>query len=99
LIHANDNFKPNAIRFSVEPRLLPPVKAARRLHLTLTEFDDKLAVLLDAGFPGACPITGYYDSHAIEAWQDRRSGLAGTVVASAALNADDVVMRRLAANG
>jgi hypothetical protein len=69
------------------------------LHLTLTEFDDKLAVLSDAGFPAPCPITGHYDSHAIEAWQDRRSGLFGAVVASAALNADDVVMRRLAANG
>lgn len=67
---------PNQIRFIVEPRLVPPTKAARRLHLTLAEFNLKREALYRAGFPQACSVTGHYDIKAIDAWLDRRSGVA-----------------------
>ncbi len=60
------------IRFPVDPRDVPPEKAARRLHLTLDEFESKLAHLRDRGFPGPDPTTGMYDLKAIDAWMDRR---------------------------
>lgn len=71
------NPTPNQIRFVVEPRLVPPTKAARRLHLTLAEFNLKREALYRAGFPQACSVTGHYDLVAIDAWLDRRSGVAG----------------------
>lgn len=67
---------PNQIRFIVEPRLVPPTKAARRLHLTLAEFNLKREALYRAGFPQACSVTGHYDIKAIDEWLDRRSGVA-----------------------
>ncbi|MCK0208356.1 hypothetical protein MWN33_09965 [Starkeya koreensis] len=69
------NPAPNQIRFAVEPRLVPPTKAARRLHLTLAEFNLKREALYRAGFPQACSVTGHYDLVAIDAWLDRRSGV------------------------
>lgn len=73
--HDNDNRPtPNQIRFIVEPRLVPPTKAARRLHLTLAEFNIRREALYRAGFPQACSVTGHYDLVAIDAWLDRRSG-------------------------
>ncbi|CAN7706427.1 hypothetical protein [Mesorhizobium sp. LjNodule214] len=85
------------IRFSVEPRLVPPTKAARRLHLTLSEFDAKREALYRSGFPAPCDITGNYDLHAIEAWQDNRSGLASPAVTTS--NAAGIFAARLAAIG
>lgn len=38
------------IRFPVEPRDVPPEKAARRLHVTLAEFTVMLPALMDRGF-------------------------------------------------
>lgn len=58
------------IRFPVEPRLLPPKKAARRLHLTLAEFRDVLPWLIQRGFPQPDPDIGYYDLKAIDSWLD-----------------------------
>ncbi|PSM20218.1 hypothetical protein [Nitratireductor sp. StC3] len=69
----------DSIRFPVQPRLLPPTKAARRLHLTLDEFRDKLPALLMHGFPHPCPVTGHFDLVAIDAFLDRRAGFAGGV--------------------
>lgn len=66
-----------ALRFPVEPRLLPPVKVARWLHLSLEEFRAALPALRREGFPAPCPVTGHFDRVALDAWQDRRSGLAG----------------------
>lgn len=85
------------IRFSVEPRLIPTAKAARRLHLTLQEFEQKLRALEQIGFPEPCPVTGFYDIAAIDAWLDRRAGLGiGKGLAKAvALDARDVVAQRL----
>ncbi|MGN8022204.1 hypothetical protein ACTJJ7_15980 [Phyllobacterium sp. 22229] len=87
------------IRFSIDPRLVPPVKAARRLHLTLAEFEDKRRALEQIGFPEAFPITGFYDLAAIDAWLDRRSGLGNAGQKSVALDAKDVVAQRIAALG
>ena len=72
---ANDNVRGAAIRFAVEPRYVPQVKAARRLHLTGSEFSAALEALLDEGFPAPCPITGHFDLKAIDAWMDKRAGL------------------------
>jgi hypothetical protein len=85
---------PNQIRFTVEPRLVPAQKAARRLHLTEVEFREKLPALLRAGFPAACSITGHYDLKAIDTWLDARAGIGET--AGAAKNAADVFEERRA---
>ena len=73
---------PSEIRFPIEPRFVPPNKAARRLHLTLDVFTAKLPQLVASGFPAACPITGNFDLKAIDAWADRRSGLTSDSPAS-----------------
>ncbi|MER8437165.1 hypothetical protein NKH36_24245 [Mesorhizobium sp. M1312] len=49
------------------------------------------------GFPKACPITGNYDVVAIDAWQDRRSGLAGA--GSGAQSSAEIAKARLASLG
>lgn len=66
----------SSVRFSVDPRDVPPVKAARRLHMTLADFEQALPRLAARGFPCADPDTGNFDLKAIDAWMDRRSGLA-----------------------
>jgi hypothetical protein len=58
------------VRFSVEPRLVPPQKAARRLSLSLSAFSFRLPDLQQTGFPKPCPVLGHYDIHAIDAWID-----------------------------
>lgn len=65
-----------SVRFRVDPRDVPPVKAARILGLTLPAFDAALPRLRGRGFPAADPDTGNFDLKAIENWMDRRSGLA-----------------------
>lgn len=87
----------SSIRFPVLPRLIPPQKAARRLHLTGSEFAAKLPALRRIGFPDACPVTGHYDLHAIDAWLDRRAGIGAA--AGVAMNAQDVFEERLAGLG
>ncbi|TPM41583.1 hypothetical protein [Mesorhizobium sp. B2-3-4] len=89
--------QPSSVRFPVQPRLVPPIKAARYLHLTLAEFAEKLSALQMQGFPKACPITGNYDLVAIDAWQDKRSGLAGG--APSAQSSADIAKARLATLG
>ncbi|RWD32548.1 MAG: hypothetical protein EOS34_20685 [Mesorhizobium sp.] len=63
--------------------------------MTAKEFAELLPALVHDGFPQACPITGNFDLMAIDAWQDRRSGLAG-VAAPASV---DIVRARLATLG
>ncbi len=67
-----------SVRFRVDPRDVPPIKAARVLGLTQSEFEAALPRLRERGFPSADPDTGNYDLKAIENWMDRRSGLAKT---------------------
>jgi hypothetical protein len=57
--------------------MLPPTKVARWLFLSIDGFNEALPALLKEGFPKACPVTGHYDMRALEAWQDKRSGLVG----------------------
>jgi hypothetical protein len=62
----------NQIRFRVEPRDVPIEKAARRLHLTMTEFQVKLPTLIARGFPQPDPTTGMFDLAAINQWMTAR---------------------------
>jgi hypothetical protein len=62
----------NRIRFRVDPRDVPSEKAARRLHLTPTDFGAKLPALLARGFPQPDPTTGMFDLAAIEEWMTGR---------------------------
>lgn len=64
-----------SIRFGVEPRCVPPEKAARRLHMTLTDFERVRPRLEQRRFPRPDPDTGMYDLAAIDAWLDAQSGL------------------------
>lgn len=66
-----------SMRFSVQPRDVPAHAAARRLGLTLAAFGERLPSLIARGFPEADPTTGNFDLKAVDAWMDRRSGLAG----------------------
>ena len=66
---------PNDIRYKVDPRLVPPQKAARYLHLTLRQFEHALPSLIARGFPRSCPVIGYFDLTAINQWLDRQSGV------------------------
>jgi hypothetical protein len=85
-----------AIRFAVEPGDVPPTKAARRLHLTLEEFQEKLPALLARGFPSADPTTGMYDLTAIDLWRASRfPHLTGLTRRAEATDARDVVNERL----
>lgn len=94
----NDN-RPQgaAVRFVVQPRLVPGAKAARRLHLTLTEFEAKRAALHRHGFPIPCPVVGHFDLVAIDTWLDRMSGLGAEQLA--ATDPASLVAERLAAIG
>ncbi|QPC93828.1 hypothetical protein [Mesorhizobium sp. INR15] len=61
-----------SIRFHVDPRDVPPEKAARRLGLTQEQFGDLIPRLLSRGFPASDPDTGNYDLDAIDAWRAAR---------------------------
>ena len=64
------------MRFHVQPRCVPPAVAARRIGVTETRFVEVADQLRRQGFPAADAITGNYDLVAIDAWLDRRAGLA-----------------------
>jgi hypothetical protein len=64
--------RPSSIRHKVEPADVPPAKAARRLHLTLEQFEAKLPELQARGFPSADPTTGMYDLEEIDRWRASR---------------------------
>ena len=67
------------IRFRVDPADVPAEKAARRLHLTLAEFQQKLPELLARGFPPPDPTTDMFDLDAIDAWRASRHAIAGDI--------------------
>ena len=60
------------IRFRVDPRDVPAEKAARRLHLTVADFELKLPKLLERGFPPPDVTTGMFDLRAIDEWMTSR---------------------------
>jgi len=61
-----------SVRFPVEPRDVPASKAARRLHLTLREFEEVRDQLYARGFPRPDPTTGNFDLVEIDRWMDGR---------------------------
>lgn len=85
--------QPNQVRYTVDPRDVPPIKAARRLHLTLAEFEKVLPRLLQRGFPRPDPDTGNYDLKAVDQWMDNRSTL---TPANQPRDAREVTAERLA---
>lgn len=97
---ANDNHPhASSIRFVVNPRLVPPAKAARRLHLTPSEFEAKLTAFHRHGFPLPCPVSGHYDLVAMDAWLDRMNGVGSADNKATKDDAASVVEARLAAIG
>lgn len=85
-----------SIRFAVQPRLAPPKIAARRLALDLDSFRKMLPELLKRGFPAPCPVTGHFDLVAIDAYLDRRAGLAEGMTA---MDRATIMRERIAALG
>jgi hypothetical protein len=83
---------PSPIRFKIEPRDVPPSKAARRLHLTLEDFRLKLPELRKRGFPTPDPTTGMFFLPAIDKWMEERYGL----TPNAGPKDDSEIDRRLA---
>ena len=88
------------MRFHVDPGDVPPEKAARRLGVTLADFQAALPRLLERGFPEADPDTGNFDLEAIDAWRRRRhphlydGEVIGARDASAVVEARIAAMRR-----
>lgn len=82
-----------AVRSRVEPRGVPPGKAARRLGITEPNFLELLPRLLARGFPAADPDTGMYDLVKIDRWMD---GLEGSTSSGQARDPREVVNDRLA---
>ncbi|MCK1317153.1 hypothetical protein [Bradyrhizobium sp. 23] len=68
--------KPADIRFRVDPGDVPAEKAARRLHLSLAEFNEVLPKLYARGFPKPDPDTGMFDLDEIDRWRAKRHALA-----------------------
>jgi hypothetical protein len=64
-----------SIRMRVDPRDVPKDKAARRLGLSVADFEAVEDRLYARGFPRPDPDTRLFDLKAVEAWMDRRSGL------------------------
>lgn len=84
-------------RFKIVPRDVPAHAVARLLGVSEARFADCVSDLLARGFPGPDATTGNYDLKAVEAWQDRRSGLSGAVTTHMAKDAGAVVAARIAA--
>lgn len=82
------------IRLRIDPRGIPPVKAARRLGLTEAHFERLKDKYFAIGFPRPDPISGNYDIRAIDHWFDIRSGLSN---GSSARDASEVFQTRLEA--
>ena len=59
----------SSVRFRIDPRDIPTEKVARRLHLTLSEFEVCKARLFARGFPRPDPDTGHYPIEAVDRWR------------------------------
>ena len=92
--------RPKSVRFRVDPGDVPADKAARRLHLTLTEFQEKLPRLVKRGFPPADSDTGMFDLEAIDEWRRARNPqLFGLTTAEKPRDPREVFDERLARLG
>jgi len=85
----------NDIRFKVDPRLVPPHKAARHLHLRLSQFEAVLPRLIQRGFPRPCPVLGYFDLTAIGQWLDRQSGIGSDLLEPAPEELEEAILARI----
>lgn len=89
-----------SMRFKLPPGGdCPPAAAARRIWLSVQEFDLQLPELLTRGFPRADPTTGNYDLEAIDAWRRSRYPHLfrdGLTPATGARDANHVLRARLA---
>ena len=86
------------MRFGVKPRDVPASMAARRLGLSLPDFNEVLPNLLARGFPRHDPDTGHYDLAAIDRWCDsRHSHLFGANPGMVARDASAVAKDRIEA--
>lgn len=59
-------------RFHIDPGDVPAVVAARRLGLSVAQFEAMRAELEARGFPKPDPTTGNWDLDAIDEWRRRR---------------------------
>ena len=82
-----------ALRFSVVPRTMPAVAAARRLGITEARFHEIEQSLFERGFPKPDKDTGNFDMKALDAWLDRQSLLTDTTQARDAT--PDLIKERL----
>lgn len=64
--------RPSAVRFAIDPADIPAEKVARRLHLTLAQFEACKLRLFMRGFPRPDPDTGMYCLEAIDRWRLHR---------------------------
>ena len=87
---------PNDVRYKVDPRLVPPQKAARYLHLTLRQFEDALPSLIARGFPRPCPVIGYFDLTAIDHWLDLQSGIGRPCQEDDGADLEKTILERIA---
>ena len=84
-------------RFRVEPRDVPRDVAARRLGMTVVDFNRAMPALIGRGFPKSDPDTGNFDLTAIDRWCDARHPHLFTLTAQlSARDAQSVVGSRLA---
>lgn len=60
------------MKFGVKPADVPADQAARRIGLTLAQFENVKMRLFDRGFPQPDVDTGNYDLDAIDAWRRAR---------------------------
>jgi hypothetical protein len=86
------------MRFHVQPRCVPPAAAARRLGITLSQFEAELPALRERGFPLPDAVTGNYDLEAIDRYIERRNpDLFGANAADEAVTDHNVIRGRLEA--
>jgi hypothetical protein len=88
----------DGVRFKIAPRDVPPEISARRLGMTLAQFQSVLPSLLARGFPPPDPDTGNFDLYAVDRWCDARHPhlFGGIGAAMQARDAKDVVQDRIA---
>lgn len=85
-------------RFHVEARDVPSREAAKRLGMSLEDFNSTLPSLISRGFPKPDPDTANFDLLAIDRWCDaRNSHLFGNNDGMGARDAGIVVQDRIAA--
>jgi hypothetical protein len=87
------------LRFTLPPRDVPPVTAARHMGLSLEAFQERLPFLIGRGFPPADETTGNFDIVAIDTWCNARFPQLfpdRLTPPATARNAKDVVRARIA---